>query len=172
MFGGPSLVILLMAMTLAIPQMIASNVLTMTGHERITARAAVASAAINLVLSLLLVRPLGLEGVALGTLGATLAIDVGWIPRITSSVFGLNWLNYWYRILRPLALPIFLDIAVTYAMRATVPQNHLVTLVWQSIPGALLMAAVYWSYGMEESEKQLFREKLFKRKAKPAGEAK
>lgn len=172
--GALSLVLLLTAMTAAVPQMVASNVLTMTGHQRVTARAAVWSAIINVILSVALVRPFGIAGVAAGTLGATLAVDVGWIPKYAAGTCGIGWISYWRRIIGPLALPVTLDIGVTLLLRHLYPPASLFVVCIESVPGILLFGVSFWVAGVEESEKQLFRERLvrFKKPSPPVTEAK
>lgn len=55
--------------------------LNATGRTGGQVRCALAAAALNLALSLALVRPLGVVGVALGTLLASLATTAWWVPR-------------------------------------------------------------------------------------------
>jgi O-antigen/teichoic acid export membrane protein len=61
------LLILATPLVLALPQMVAARILYGMGQLRWYARAALAEALVNLLLSLALVVPLGIEGVALGT---------------------------------------------------------------------------------------------------------
>jgi O-antigen/teichoic acid export membrane protein len=63
----PTLVILTIPLALAMAQSVAARVLYGMGRLRWYARAVMAEGAINLLLSMALVRPLGIEGVALGT---------------------------------------------------------------------------------------------------------
>jgi O-antigen/teichoic acid export membrane protein len=63
----PTLLILATPLALALPQVVAARILYGMGRLRWFARAAMAEALANLVLSLALVQPLGIEGVALGT---------------------------------------------------------------------------------------------------------
>jgi O-antigen/teichoic acid export membrane protein len=71
----PILVILAIPLVLAIAQSVASRVLYGTGRLRWFARAVMAEALCNLLLSLALVGPLGMEGVALGTSIPSLIFD-------------------------------------------------------------------------------------------------
>jgi O-antigen/teichoic acid export membrane protein len=61
------LLILAAPLVLALPQMVAARILYGVGQLRWFARAALAEALVNLLMSLVLVVPLGIEGVALGT---------------------------------------------------------------------------------------------------------
>jgi O-antigen/teichoic acid export membrane protein len=63
----PTLAILALPLSLALSQSVSSRILYGTGRLRWFARAVIAEAAANLVLSILLVGPYGIEGVALGT---------------------------------------------------------------------------------------------------------
>jgi O-antigen/teichoic acid export membrane protein len=72
----PTLVILALPLTLAMSQSVPARILYGIGRLRWYARAMMAEALVNLVLSILLVRPLGIEGVAWGTT----------IPNVLSSL--------------------------------------------------------------------------------------
>jgi O-antigen/teichoic acid export membrane protein len=63
----PTLVILALPLSLALAQSVPVRILYGTGRLRWFARAVIAEAALNLLLSIALVRPYGIEGVALGT---------------------------------------------------------------------------------------------------------
>jgi O-antigen/teichoic acid export membrane protein len=63
----PTLAVLSVPLALAMAQSVSARILYGTGRLRWFARVTLAEAAANLVLSVLLVRPLGIEGVALGT---------------------------------------------------------------------------------------------------------
>jgi O-antigen/teichoic acid export membrane protein len=66
-FSYPTLLILATPVALALPQAVAARILYGTGRLRWFARAVMAEALVNLLLSLALVRPFGIQGVALGT---------------------------------------------------------------------------------------------------------
>jgi O-antigen/teichoic acid export membrane protein len=65
--AGPTLWILAATLAVSIAQSVASRVLYGMGHIRLFARVALLEGVANLLLSLALVRPLGIEGVAWGT---------------------------------------------------------------------------------------------------------
>ncbi|MCA9777000.1 MAG: oligosaccharide flippase family protein [Candidatus Eremiobacteraeota bacterium] len=85
--------ILVLTAVLSVPQMISSAALSMTGHHLFTARAAVLSAVLNVVTSIVLVQLLGVVGVALGTLVTTLVVDVWIVTRRACRVLGVNLLE-------------------------------------------------------------------------------
>jgi O-antigen/teichoic acid export membrane protein len=73
----PTLVILAAPLALALAQSVSVRILYGTGRLRWYARAALIEAVANLALSLLLVRPLGIEGVALGTAIPNVMLNCG-----------------------------------------------------------------------------------------------
>jgi O-antigen/teichoic acid export membrane protein len=100
----PTLVILALPLGLAMAQSLCGRVLYGVGRLRWFARAALIEAAANLVLSVLLARPFGIEGVAFGTalpnVVANLAV-MGYVCR----VLGIGVGTYFRRVfLKPLLL--------------------------------------------------------------------
>lgn len=159
----PVLVILMTAMTLSVPQMVASSVLTMTGHHRFTASAAALSVAINVGVSLALVRSLGLVGVALGTLTATAIVDVGLVLSRACKVHGLSLAGYLLKIAPAVVVPAAAQWALTWGLKAWLPPRGLGAVVLLAVPGGLLYLALFWLVFVEKSEKELIVGKVFKR---------
>jgi O-antigen/teichoic acid export membrane protein len=150
--------------------MVASNVLTMTGLNKEVAKAAMISVVINLVVSLSLVTTYGLNGVAAGTLIATLLVNVIWIPVLVSRYFNLGFISYWTRILKPLAPPILVNFACCFFLKSSFPSSSLFKIGLLCIPGSLLFIAVWYIFSVESSEKELIRERLFKYKKLEKGD--
>jgi O-antigen/teichoic acid export membrane protein len=78
----PTLVILSLPLSLAVAQSVAARVLYGIGRLRWFARAMLLEAACNLVLSLALVRPFGIEGVALGTCIPNIIMNVAVVVAV------------------------------------------------------------------------------------------
>jgi len=97
----PPMAVLMVAVALMVPQMVASEVFTMTGHHRITALVSLAGMAVNVAASLLLVRPLGLLGVALGTLIATVLVDLVLVWALTARLHGVTVREWTVQVLLP-----------------------------------------------------------------------
>ncbi|RMH59171.1 MAG: flippase [Zetaproteobacteria bacterium] len=78
----PLLRILIVALYFSATQLNAANVLGMTGHHRFVAFCMAASAALNLILSIVLIQFYGLTGVAVATLIAAFLIEMAvMVPR-------------------------------------------------------------------------------------------
>lgn len=154
--------LLIVAMLAAIPQMLASMILTMSGYQKTTAKAALFSTAVNVVTSLILVQKYGIIGVAAGTLIATILTDVFIIPIIAGRQFGISWFSYWTRIIFPLAPAIVFNLGFCLIINHHFPASSLLDIAVKSVPGGLAFVIYWWCFSVEPSEKDLFRKRLLK----------
>lgn len=161
--GWPVLFILTAAGLASVPQMMASNVLTMTGHHRFTAFAALASVAVNLAGSLLLIRPFGLTGVAMGTLIATISIDLFLVLPRALRLHGVRAGAFLRRVVPPLVVPATAQLTLTWGMKEAFPPGSLLGLALISLPGLAAFAGAFWLLGMDASERSLVTRRAFGR---------
>ena len=89
----------------ATPIHIAALLLTGLGRHRSIALGGAAEALLNLAISLALVRPLGVLGVALGTLCSGILTNAWIAPRSAAREMGIAWMTYAREGLRPALLP-------------------------------------------------------------------
>jgi O-antigen/teichoic acid export membrane protein len=128
-FAGPSSVvlsILAVAVFFASPKYVFSSVLYGMSRHRIIALIRIGEAVMNLALSILLVRTMGLAGVALGTAIPSVLVSVFVLPAIAGrsvSVTLLDFLENAY--LRPLAAIVPFAVAALW-VRAEYPASGLV----------------------------------------------
>ncbi|MEW6753864.1 MAG: polysaccharide biosynthesis C-terminal domain-containing protein [Candidatus Latescibacterota bacterium] len=156
--GAAAILAILMAtMVISVPQMLASNVLAMTGHHRFMAIATVAAAAINVAVSLVLVRPLGLVGVALGTVSAALVIDVFVIIRKACAEYGLGYGQYLAGAVLPAAWPAALQFLLLWALGTRWPVETWSALGLQWGLSSLLYAVLLWSFGLQPVERTVVK---------------
>jgi len=168
--GGVVLMVLLTAMAFGMAELTSSAVLSMTGHHRATAWAAGAEVVLNVGLSILLARPLGLPGIAVGTLASGLLVDMGYTIRRTCDLHGVTYASYFQRALAPALLPGAAQFALTLWLKRVAPPDGLVSIALLVMPGALLYMALFWSFSIERSEKDLLVSKIFRR-LRPLGAA-
>jgi O-antigen/teichoic acid export membrane protein len=161
--GGVVLMVLLTAMTVGMAELTASAVLSMTGHHRITAWAAVAEVFVNVGLSVALVRTMGLVGVAVGTLATSVLIGLGVTVRRACELHGVTYTSYAVRALAPALLPGAAQFAVTMALKNWLPPSGLIFTVILTIPGAVLYLLLFWSFSIERGEQDLLVSKLLGR---------
>ncbi len=161
--GGIVLMVLLTSMTFGVAELTSSAVLSMTGHHRITAGAAVAKIFLNVGLSVLLVRPLGLAGIAAGTLAATVLIDLLVTVRRACELHGVTYGSYLIRAFAPALLPGVAQFALTLALKRWSAPTGLFSTLILMVPGAVLYLLLFWLFSIERSEKDLLVSKLQRR---------
>ena len=157
--AGPALAILVTAVALMAPQVVASGVLTYTGRHHATGKLALQAVLVNVIASLLLVRPLGLTGVALGTLTAVLVVDIGLAGRQLCSALDMSVKAYWRGAIRPALLPAIPAVAVGVVLRLLVPAAGFAALAVHTavVAGTFLLAALAWTLGSTERAVVLHR---------------
>ena len=159
-YAYPILCILTFISVSLIPHLMASNVLAMTDHFRFTAMAAVVSILINIGLTLALVVPFGLLGVALGTLVATMSIDVILILYKTLLELQLSFSRFCRIVIQPVILPALGQTVLLLTIQHWFPPVSLLKLVLENIPGLLVFVLLYGFLSLESWERDLFFRKF------------
>jgi len=158
--AAPVLAVLVGYRVLSIPWTMASNVLGMTGHHGYTARLSTVCLLVNVILSVALIHPLQLTGVALGALLSTMIVGDLIVVKQACRVYGLDYRDYVRCALAPAALPGALQFAVTYGIKTWMPPTNLTAIALQGLPGVVLFGTVFWLFSVTPSEKRLLSEKL------------
>ncbi len=153
--AAPILLILTLATAASIPQLTATAVLNMTGHHVRSAAAAVLSTALNIALSIALVYPLGLLGIALATLLTTLLVDVFVVLRYSCTVFELRYRDYLRGTVEPVALPGAVQLAAGLGLQAWLPPSSLFSLSLEVFGTCVLFLIVFWNFALSPAEKNL-----------------
>jgi len=110
----PTVAILALTLSVGVAQSVASRILYGLGRLRLFARLALAEAGVNLVLTLVLVRPLGVEGVAWAVAGPNLvfcALVIGYAALQLGASAG-DYFRAWLRPLLASAVPAAVWVAV------------------------------------------------------------
>jgi O-antigen/teichoic acid export membrane protein len=148
----------------------ASNVLAMNGEHRFIAFAMAGSAALNLVLSVLLIQPLGLNGVALATLLATFAVEVLVIIPRACRARGVTLWTFYRRALWPTLPPLAPALAVAWGLgRLQPPGDGFLWIILEGGAAALVYFAGFYALALKPAERAFITAKLTRRPA--VGEA-
>jgi O-antigen/teichoic acid export membrane protein len=129
--SGPTLLLLALPLPLALSQSVSARVLYGIGRLRWFARAVMAEAAANLMLSVLLVRWYGIEGVALGTVLPNVVVNVimvVYVCRTLGVPLGEYLQQAW---VRPCAVAVLLALAWLAA------RGWVATVSWTAFVGTL-----------------------------------
>ena len=164
---APVLIVLTLAMWLVVPQLVAANILVMTGHHRFSARAQVVGMLINLGLSIFLTSRIGLIGAALGTLVATVIIDLAYVLIRACALNELSYLYYVRKALVPAFVAAAPQIAITVAIKRAHPPTSLLYVLLEAIPGVVAFGLTFILLYVTAQEKHLLLGKRFKRDSAP-----
>lgn len=151
----PLLRVLILAVLFSSVQLNAANVLGMTGTHRFVAFAMGGSAVLNLVLSIILIQFLGLTGVALATMLATLVTELMLVVPRACRAQGIGLGAFMRDAIWP-TLPALVPALGVAALMAHVqpPSNFGWIILEGSVAALLYYAAFYWT-GLSGAERAL-----------------
>jgi O-antigen/teichoic acid export membrane protein len=150
-------VILLLADIIGASQWPAASVLQAIARHRVLAVTAVASAAVNLALSILLLSRVGLAGVALGTLIPTAVGSVGFVLPYTLRVLGVSSAEFVRKVLAPSLLPAMPMAGLTLALMWTGRPESLAGVCGLAALALGTYAVTYLCLGASEFERRTYR---------------
>ncbi|MEN4041488.1 MAG: oligosaccharide flippase family protein [Anaerolineaceae bacterium] len=155
-------IILTLASLIDIPTWPAGFVLQGISRHRFTAVVALCNGITNLVLSLVLVRQLGLTGVAIGTLIPTTIFSLGFVLPYAIRTIGVTYRDIYRHVLLPVFIPAMPAGIVTYLLRELFePVTFIPTLLIAAV-GSLLYTGVYLHMHSSEFEKKLAKDLIEK----------
>jgi O-antigen/teichoic acid export membrane protein len=146
----------------------AENVLSMTGHQRFLAFCSIGTQVANLILTLILIQFIGMPGVALATVVATLTVQLFFIQRKISKLYGLTLFGFYKATLGPNVIASLLFIVSAILLMA---QNYPTTLLDLVIMGMICtscFAIAFYFTGLTTKERDFLRSSLSRRKQKKA----
>jgi O-antigen/teichoic acid export membrane protein len=150
--GNGVLWVFCLMLLVATPIHTAALVLAGLGRHRAPALGGGVEALLNLALSILLVRRLGVLGVALGTLVAGLLTN-GWVaPRAACRELKISATTYLTGAVAPGVAPALITIALTVLLTGPTAGSLLGTGL-AALFGVAVYAAIFWVSGVEQPEK-------------------
>jgi O-antigen/teichoic acid export membrane protein len=152
--AAPVLVVLLISMSLVILQMAACSVLTMSGHHKLTARADAVGIATNLIVSIALARPLGMVGVAIGTLISTVLVDVLYVVGLSCRIYGISYQSYVVKVILPLVPACIALTATVICLGRVNDLQRLHNVAAVAICGVAIYAVIFLMTGLSSDERQ------------------
>ncbi len=148
--------ILLIGHVLSFTQGIGGEILLGVGRHRRFAVLSLISAAVNIALSIVLIGPLGLSGVAWGTTLPLALLSLGYVPAATLKLVGGKPAEFLRRVIGPALLAVLAP-AIMVVFTA-----HLIDGFWRFALLAAAAAALYipgaYFFGLTRSEKAVLSE--------------
>lgn len=154
------LLLLITSFVVSVPELVASNVLTMTGYHRFSAISAGLSTGLNIAFSLLLIKPFGLTGIAMGTLISSSVVSGIVIPAKAARSYEFPYHRYISRVYLPAALPTILLVATGYLMKFFFSVDSLWDMMFMAIPGIVVYLLVFWIFFTDPAIKENIKKKL------------
>ena len=150
--GGPIVAILAVAMTFRVVQEAGANVLTMTGRHQFVAWLSIATAALNIGISFLLVQHLGSYGVAAGTVIATIVAVALMVVRVCREyhIPANDFLNL---SIGPVIRAGVIQLACCLTLRVMVPADSWPSLIFVGGLGVLCMPLAFWCVGLNAPQR-------------------
>ncbi len=155
--SGPILCILLFAALLRVLQESSCSTLAMTGQHAFVARITILSAISNVVLSLILVRFLGLTGVATATLFSVAIFGCGLSTHQACRSFGITWAKYATTVAAPALLPTMAQLLCLAILCYYLPHQQLIHLFLISCVSGITYLLVYLTFSLGKSEREIVK---------------
>jgi O-antigen/teichoic acid export membrane protein len=157
--GYSVLMILSIAMFFHYPAHVGSLLLISIKKHKTLSYITIADALGNLIMSILLIRPFGINGVAMGTAIAMFVSNAIVIPLYIDNVLGIPhsyFVGYYVKIILVAAFPVIAAILLKHF----IGQHHLVTTILEMGVIALLFFVLYWAFALSRENKAMVKEKL------------
>jgi len=153
----PLVVILVVALGIDMSQWPAANILQASARVRMVAVVAIATGVANLVLSIVLARRLGLNGVALGTLVPTTIASIGVMLPYAMRTLGVDGGTVAKEIVLPALLPAIPAVLVVSLLRWSFESVGFWSLAGCGVAGVIVYVVTYVSVGASRTEQQAYR---------------
>ena len=154
--------ILLLTSLLTLMQASGSNVLAMTGKERLIAATTFTTALLNIFFSLLLGYYMGLPGIALATLVCALSIDVMIVIPRTLAHLSLSSKTYLKKAIQPVLPGTTTLLGILFLFKTLAPSSTLIGAVLRGGFAFSIYLPVCWFTALTKSEQENYKGKLSK----------
>ncbi len=138
------------------------NVLSMGGHHRHVALSIFAGQILNLLLSLILIRPWGIVGVSVATFISAVPTYVFLIEMFAGRVQGRSLWHFYRATVVPSVIPALVMAGMFFAVRRVWVLTTLAEVAILEVLGIAVFAAVYWVLGFQAKERSYFAEKVLR----------
>jgi len=130
------------------------------GMQNKIAKIFMAEGVINLMLSVAMARPLGVTGVALGTLVPALFVHGFFIPRMISKKLALTPITYYRSIVWPVALPLLAAAPAAFGLHAMLGYGPLAVALFSTLASSLVYWTAAWFTCFDSEQRNFWRSRL------------
>lgn len=158
--AAPAAQILLAAMMVSVIHGNAANVLSMTGHQRYLSRVFFGGQLLNLGLTLLLIRSLGLPGAALATLISTSCTDIILVQPKAGKTTGIRNGYFYGSAVLPSLLPLGIMAAALAGAVRIIPPDSLAAIALLEFIACLVFFTAFFFIGLTGRERSYLLSRL------------
>jgi O-antigen/teichoic acid export membrane protein len=156
----PILQVLMTVITVRMGTMTGTTVLKGAGRHRFLAAVSSFTAVVNVVLSVILIRPFGLTGVAVATLLPVVVCYAGLVFPAACRRVGVPLREAIARAIWPSAWPALVMAAAILALRHIAPPATLIQVAAEASIGVAVYLVVFAFFGLPEPERRLYWSKI------------
>ena len=139
------------------------NILSMGGEQRHLAYSLLFSQVINLILSVILIKPLGIVGVGMATFCSTLPVEVMLIQRKACRMHDCSLWDFYKKTVMPALPSTLITMAFLYNIQMWWNIDTLVDVAAGEIIAVGLFGLSYWWIGFNSKERRFIKDKGLKR---------
>ena len=139
------------------------NILSMGGEQRYLAFALLASQVLNVILSILLITPLGIIGVGMATLCSTLPVEVLLIQRKACKMYQSTLWGFYKRTVFPMIPSALIMVGALTIIQSWWKIDTMVEVAGGEFIAIGLFGLSYWWIGFNSNERRYFMDKGLKR---------
>jgi O-antigen/teichoic acid export membrane protein len=136
------------------------NLLSMGGYQKYAALSIAAGQVLNILLSFLFIRHLGIVGVSMATFIAAVPIYIGLIEGYVSRLHGQPIWHFYKATVFPSVIPALVMTGMILAVLNFRSLTNLVEVAILEVLGIAVFGAVYWIIGFRAKERAYFKEKF------------
>jgi len=152
--------ILIAAIFLSIVHTNSSNILAMTGQHKFLSCCFIGGQLFNLSLTLLLVKPMGIAGVALATLVSTFFVETCFIQRRANRQYNFSIFGFYKDTLWPSIPGLILAVAAVWILDFFVKPTSLISLVFFEMYVCIIFVAGFVTMGLNAKERSYYYSKV------------
>ncbi len=155
-FEDASIVFILLLVSLGVNllQILCCQILSMAERHKELIPVFIWSSLINVILSVVLIIPFGINGVAFANLlSAIVGAWLSWRPLHEDYKVGIRDVLHWG--LLPVLLPTFILVLAAGLLKGNFEITGFFTLAWMSALLGILFLFVYWKYSLKSAEKNM-----------------
>lgn len=154
--------ILMLVVLLCLPCLVAANVLAMTEFYRFSSLISIVSVLMNIFLSILLVKPLGIMGIAWGSVLSRFFVDCLFGITKACKEYTVSVQDYLLSGIFPALLPGIFMYALLVGFKEHSPPQNLFWLFIDCALAAAVYCALFWRYSLEDEIKSKFHNFLYR----------